>query len=201
MQEQNGKNSILQYLQKHYKPTECFVIEEKIPNPDTFLEDVMVYKNTKKGQAHWHYLTLGLSELYDKETELAEISGFGIELSFRLACGVEKTPPVWVKHFLENLVSYVFNSSESFEEYQCLDAGGVICQDVETKLTAIAFVEDKQLKNLETPNGKLTFLQVIGLTNKELEIFASPKYKEWLNKFTKNNELGITDLLRQEILT
>ncbi len=200
MQEQNGKNSILQYLQKYYKPTECFVIEEKTPYPDAFLEEVVVYKNTTQTIPHWHYLTLGLSELYDKETELTDISGFGIELSFRIPCGTDKTPPVWVKHFLENLAAYIFKSSESFEQYQCLDAGGVICQDVDTKLTAIAFIEDKQLQIINTPNGNLTVLQVIGLTAKELEIFASPKYPEWLKKFTQNNELAITDLMRKEFI-
>jgi hypothetical protein len=115
-------------------------------------------------------------------------------------CGEEKTPPVWVKHFLENLAAYVFNTNESFLPYQCLDAGGVICQDVDTKLTAIAFVEDKQLKTIDTPNGKVTFLQVIGLSAKELEIFSGDNYLQWLQKFTKNNMFGVTDLLRKEIL-
>jgi hypothetical protein len=34
---------------------------------------------------HWHYITYGFSELYEKETDDPEVSGFGIELTFRLA--------------------------------------------------------------------------------------------------------------------
>lgn len=202
MQEQNGKTSILQHLLKYYRPVDGFVIEDKTPKTGTFLEDVLAYKHidNRSKQTHWHYITLGLSELYDKETQHETVSGFGIELSFRLLCGQEKTPPVWVKHFLENLAAYVFNSAESFEEYQCLDAGGVICQDVDTQLTAIAFVNDKQLQDIDTPNGNLNFLQVIGLTAEELEIFGTDNYLTWLKNFTKHNYLGITDLMREEIL-
>ena len=202
MQEQNGKNAILQHLLNYYRPVDGFVIEDKKPNTEPYLEDVLVYKHVDKqgGLAHWHYVTLGLSELYDKESMYEDISGFGIELTFRLVCGEEKTAPVWVKHFLENLAAYVFTSAESFEQFQCLDAGGVICQDVATKLTAVAFIDDKQLQSIDTPNGNLTFLQVIGLTAKELAVFGTEGYKEWLKKFTKTNYLGITDLMREEIL-
>ena len=76
----------------------------------------------------------------------------------------------------------------------------MICQDVETQLTAIAFVNDKQLQDIDTPNGNLRFLQVIGLTAKELEIFGTDNYLTWLKSFTKNNYLGITHLMREEIL-
>jgi suppressor of fused-like protein len=200
MQELNGKNSILTHLQRNYKNANGFVIEEQTPLKNPYLEEVLAYKNAESKIPHWHYITLGLSELYEKETNFEDISGFGIELSFRLLSGNEKTPPVWVKHFLENLAAYIFESSEGFEVYQCLDAGGVICQDVDTLLTAIAFIEDKQLKTIETPNGKLQFLQVIGLSQKELQIFAGDNYKLWLQSYLLDNPLAVTDLARKEIL-
>lgn len=200
MEELNGKSSIAKHLQRFYKQANGFLIEEKVPLKNPYLEEVIAYKSTEGGKSHWHYVTMGLSELYEKETEIEDISGFGIELSFRLLAGNEKTPPVWVKHFLENLAVYVFESGESFKEHECLDAGGVICQDVATQLTAVAFIEDKHLRSIETPNGNLRFLQVIGLTNKELQIFSGNDYQKWLSKFLQNNPLGITDLMRKEIV-
>ncbi|KAG1606612.1 hypothetical protein G6F45_013943 [Rhizopus arrhizus] len=34
---------------------------------------------------HWHYITYGFSELYAKESSDADASGYGSELTFRLA--------------------------------------------------------------------------------------------------------------------
>ncbi len=34
---------------------------------------------------HWHFVTYGFTELWGKESEDAEVSGFGFELTFRLA--------------------------------------------------------------------------------------------------------------------
>jgi suppressor of fused len=196
-----GKNAILTHLQTFYSPAEGFAIEElKTPRKTPYIEDLSVYKNTKGKAPYWHYIGLGLSELYEKESEFDEVSGFGIELTFNLLCGNEKTPPVWVKHFLENLASYVFEQGESFNEYECLDAKGVICQDVPTQLTALAFIPDQMLGSIATPNGSLTFLQVIGLTNKELEIFAGDNYQQWLQEFLRLHPNGVTDLARNEIL-
>jgi suppressor of fused len=194
------KNAILTHFQTFYSPAEGFAIEElKAAKESPYIEELSVYKNTKGEVPYWHYIGLGLSELYDKESDFDEVSGFGIELTFKLQCGNEKTPPVWVKHFLENLAKYVFESGESFNEYDCLDAKGVICQDVPTKLTALAFVQDQLLGNIDTQNGSLVFLQVIGLTNKELEIFSGDNYQQWLQKFLQQYPNGVTDLARNEI--
>lgn len=195
-----GKSAILAHIHNFYKPNEGFAIEElQAPKKDLYLEDVRAYKNAAHAQPYWHYIGLGLSELYDKESDFEEVSGFGIELSFKLLCGEEKTPPVWVKHFLENLAKFVFESGESFNEYDCSDAGGVICQDVPTKLTAVAFIQDSMLGNIATPNGTVRFLQVIGLTSKELTVFSGNDYTKWLAKFLATNRDGVTNLAREEI--
>ena len=47
---------------------------------------------------HWHYITYGFSELYAKESSDADASGYGFELTFRLAAeageNAGSTPPV-----------------------------------------------------------------------------------------------------------
>src|SRR5262245_58672455 len=48
-----------------------------------------------KDPAHWHFVTYGFSELYAKESDDPEVSGWGFELTFRLARGREELPPNW----------------------------------------------------------------------------------------------------------
>jgi hypothetical protein len=41
---------------------------------------------------HWHYITYGFSELYAKESSDADTSGYGFELTFRLAASTISMP-------------------------------------------------------------------------------------------------------------
>lgn len=50
---------------------------------------------------HWHFVTYGLSELYAKESEDLDHSGWGFELTFRLAAEPSDEPPVWVMNMLQ----------------------------------------------------------------------------------------------------
>lgn len=44
------------------------------------LDGISVYD----GGDYWHFVTYGLSELYDKESNVKEISGYGMEFTFKL---------------------------------------------------------------------------------------------------------------------
>ena len=50
------------------------------------LDGISVY-TAKEPIEHWHFVTYGFSELYEKETGDPENSGFGFELTFRLVKG------------------------------------------------------------------------------------------------------------------
>ena len=60
------------------------------PDP---LDQVSVYQSKSGGIPHWHYITYGLTELYQKESDYAEESGYGFELSFRLETRVSRHLP------------------------------------------------------------------------------------------------------------
>ena len=53
------------------------------------LDGVQVFKS-ERGMPHWHYVTYGFTELYEKETDNPEESGYGFELTFRLKRGEEE---------------------------------------------------------------------------------------------------------------
>lgn len=118
---------------------------------------------------HWHFVTYGFSELYDKESDDLDYSGWGIEMSFRLCVdNFEDQPPTWVFNFLQNLARYVFRSGNVFADGHYMNANGPIALEENTDIRAMAFIEDPELKTLSTPNGRVQFLQIVGLTEDEL---------------------------------
>lgn len=116
---------------------------------------------------HWHFVSLGFSELYEKESPNRDVSGWGFELSLRVARGPDDTePPAWVAPLLFKLGRYVDNNRAPFDEGHHVDYGGPL-DDGTSPLTALAFAADPQLKPLDTPNGRVKFLAAVGLRPEE----------------------------------
>ena len=74
--------------------------------------------------------------------------------------------------------------------------------ECDTKLVGIAFAPDSQLGTIETPNGEVAFLQMVGITQKELDwLYEDPttdRVEELINKMREDNPLLITDLKREK---
>ena len=153
---------------------------------------------------HWHYITYGFSELYAKESSDADASGYGFELTFRLAATAGEhagsTPPVWPMNLLQNLARYVFGSGNVFEDGHHLDANGPIALDTGTRLCHLAFVADPQLSARDTANGHLQFLQLVGLTDQEMEAVKRWSTRGVLQALEPAMPLWITDLQRRNLL-
>lgn len=150
---------------------------------------------------HWHMVTYGFSELYDKESDYLEESGYGFELTLRLAKPEdEEEPPAWALNLLQNMGRYVFNSGNIFRSGDYLDANGPICLGADTQLTALAFVEDPELPAMDTPNGRVEFLQMIGITREELEAMQTWNTLGVLQACAEHMPLYITDLNRDSFL-
>ena len=167
------------------------------------LDGVSVYWS-EQGRAHWHYVSYGLSELFDKESDDTEVSGFGFELTFRLAAAAGSTeadsPPTWPMSLLQNLARYVFQTGNVLEAGHHLDANGPIAADHVTALRHLAFVDDPQLPARHTPNGRLQFLQAVGLTDDELGAILAWSTEGVLNALEPGMPLWITDLARTSML-
>jgi suppressor of fused len=150
---------------------------------------------------HWHYVTYGFSELYEKESDNKDESGYGFELTMRVAmpqCTEE--PPTWVLNFLQNLARYVFDSGNVFKVGDYMNANGPIAADEKTVLVAVAFVADPELPAMDTPNGRVTFLQAVGITNDEefaIKTWASEKV---MAIFARHMPLFVTDLARASLM-
>jgi suppressor of fused-like protein len=149
---------------------------------------------------HWHYVSYGLSDLYENSHD-AEHSGWGIELSFRLACAEDAVqPPAWVLNFLQNLARYVDTRGNVLRSGDWMTANGPIALDQQTRLCSMGFVLDPELGRIDTPHGYVDFIQVVGLTQAE-ELAA----KRWntralLDALNPYMPLWITDLARPCLL-
>ncbi len=164
------------------------------------LEGISVY-DAKEPVEHWHYVTYGFSELFEKELEDMEYSGYGFELTFRLEKENNETePPNWPLNLLQNLARYVFNSGNFFRNGDYMDANGPISLESDTELTALAFIYDSELPEIETPNGKVEFIQLVGVTADELEAMQIWNTLGVLHVFEEYMPKYTTDLYRESLL-
>lgn len=164
------------------------------------LDGISVYR-ADRPRPHWHYVTYGFSELYDKQSEDIDSSGFGFELTFRLAAGIgEENPPIWPMNLLQNLARYVFGSGNVFEAGHHMNANGPIALDTHNCLRHLAFMPDPQLPARATPNGHLAFLQVIGLSDDEMAAIKRWSTDGVLQALEPRMPLWITDLHRASLL-
>jgi suppressor of fused-like protein len=150
---------------------------------------------------HWHYVTYGFSELYDKASDNPEWSGYGFELTFRLADdGVRDEPPMWPLGLLQNLARYVFRSGNVFEAGHYLNTNGPIALAEDTQLRSVAFARDPELPGIDTPNGHVDFLQVVGMTLDEEAALKRWSGVGMLEVLASALPLLHTDLRRDSVL-
>ncbi len=181
---------------KHYGTLISYALGGSDP-----LDGISVY-TSESPLPHWHFVTYGFSELYEKESDYAEESGYGFELTFRLVKEKgEEEPPAWALSLLQNMGRYVFNSGNVFRAGDYLDANGPICLGADTRLTALAFIADPEVDAIDTPNGQVQFLQMVGITNDELEAMQIWNTIGVLSAGSSHLPSYITDLNRGSLLS
>lgn len=164
------------------------------------LHGISVYK-TITSRPHWHFVTYGFSELFEKGSDVPEISGFGFELTFRLACSLDdEAPPNWSLDFLQNLARYVFHTGNAFASGHTMNLNGPICAGSQTAIHAICVILDPQLPPADTPNGRVTFLQIVGITIDELDAIGAWNNSDFIDLISRTDPLLVTDLERVSCL-
>ena len=180
---------------RHYGSIIKYILGGKDP-----IDGTSIYDNTKQ-EKHLHFVTYGMSELYYNEEAIDnEFSKWGFEFTFRLKPfkGDNGEDPMWVINMMNNLARYVFESGRWFEENQFVPANGPIRIDTDTDITGLIFMLDPELGKIQTPHGEVSFLQMVGITSKELEeLLKNPKKTEvekLANQLRQTNPMLITDL-------
>lgn len=166
------------------------------------IDGASVYDSNHQ-EFHRHIVSYGMSELYyDEEKAGDEFSKWGFEFTFRLVpFQDDQNDPIWAIQVMNNLARYVFSSGKWFEENHFVPANGPIRLDTETEITGFVFTPDPELGKIQTPHGEVSFLQMVGITNAEVEQLklnpTADAVKELIDRLKIDNPLLITDLNRK----
>jgi len=175
------------------------LISYELGGPDP-IRGISAYKRLDP-LPHWHFITYGFTELYGKESENEEVSGWGFELTMRLKTEpAEEEPPGWALVFLQNLARYVFSTGNVFQSGDYMNANGPIASGTDTLIRSAVFIHDPELAPIETPNGRVEFLQVVGITDDEELAVKQWRTLKVLEIFGEHLPLLVTDLDRTSLL-
>lgn len=136
---------------------------------DDPLDGISIYD----GGEYWHFVTYGLSELYEKENEDLQTSGYGMEFTLKL----KKIPQrdsrdeiSCICSVLQEIAKMTFQNGECFLPNEYLYTGQQTGLDAQgtSKLTGFITIADDSIPPIITPNGKVCFVEFIGATDAEL---------------------------------
>ncbi len=150
---------------------------------------------------HFHFVTYGFTDLFHKETDDPEVSGFGFELTLRLRRAPDEPEvPTWALNFLQNLGRYVFGTGNRFGAGHKMGLNGPIALDHDTKITAILFADDPELGEIESKLGKARFIQIVGITDAEYRLIQEWSTSGLVDILRKTLPVLVTDLARGSVL-
>lgn len=134
-----------------------------------FLDGYSAYQSPK---GYSHVVTFGMSELYADEESLGkEFSKWGYEMTIKLR-GENPENCIWAMNMMGNLARYTFKSERWFEPGQYVGSANnpqsLNLGKPESKITALLITNDTELRGRQTIYGELAFLQLVGITTKEL---------------------------------
>jgi hypothetical protein len=157
------------------------------------LDGISVYRTDD----YWHFVSFGLSELYEKESPYPEVSGYGFEMTWRLRRdAAESEPPTWPMQLMQRIARFVIEKRHPFVANTFINLKSPLGGQ-ETRLSGVVFVPDPQLpEKLSSPNGKFSMLQLIGVTAEELDSVEGDDCSELVGRLRSRDPLLVTDLRR-----
>lgn len=173
------------------------------------LDTISVYD----GGDFWHFVTYGLTELYDKESDDPEVSGYGMEFTFKLKKSDyedEEAELMCICGILQSLARITFENGECFYPYEYVYTGqtqGIDSRQL-SNITGFITIPDTTVQPvdpkdghpllIDTPNGKMQFVEFIGATDRELKAVCN----EELTPYELYKKIGsdITDYNRESVV-
>lgn len=162
------------------------------------LDGISIYD----GGDYWHFVSYGLSELYDKESKDPEYSGFGFELTFKLKKGCyedEEAELRCIAGILQAVARISFNNGDVFQNNEYIYTGQTTGIDVrqQSALTGFICISDPSVNTIDTPNGKVEFIELIGMTDAELKTLGT---HDSVAEIYKKLGSDVTDYTRKSII-
>ena len=134
------------------------------------LKGISVYD----GGDYWHFITYGLSALYEKKSKVKEVSGYGMEFTLKLKKDKyedEEKEICGICGILQSIARMTFVNGEIFRAYEYLYTGQTTGIDWNQKsnITGFITIPDDKFHEINTPNGKVKFVEFVGVTDSELK--------------------------------
>ena len=163
---------------KHYGTIVKWILGGKDP-----LDGISVYD----GGDYWHFVSFGLTEIYEKECDDPAVSGYGYELTMKLKkydFEDEEAELKCICGILQMIARITFTKDELFAPYEYIYTGQTEGIDAYRKsnLTGFITVPDPTVSAIDTPNGRVEFLELIGMTDAELKTLGTHDSVEELYK-------------------
>ena len=168
------------------------LIPWRLGGPDP-LQGVSAYD----GGDYFHFVTYGLSDLYEKEGTDPEYSGYGLEFTMKLrkeGMGDEIQEQQCIVGIFNDLARLTFENGEQFFPDEYIYTGQELGFDRNQKSKLTGFVTTlDEAGTIETPNGKVAF----GATDAELKAIMDGKLRvrELIEKIG-----DITDYTRDSVV-
>ena len=137
------------------------------------LDGISIYD----GGDYWHFVSFGQTEIYDKESENKEISGYGYELTFKLKKAGLEDEEAEIRNIcgiLQSVARITFTQGEIFAPDEFIYTGQTQGIDAfqKSNLTGFITIKDPAVETIDTPNGRVEFLELIGMTDAELKTLS-----------------------------
>ncbi|GAA0120967.1 MAG: suppressor of fused domain protein [Clostridium argentinense] len=141
------------------------------------LDGISIYD----GGEYYHFVTFGLSELYEKESKNKEYSGYGFELTVKLKKDGLEDEEAGIRGMcgiLQAIAKITYNNDEIFQPDEYIYTGQTTGMDPSGKSLITGFITHlDKLGEIETPNGKVQFVELIGATDAELKAIIDKKLR------------------------
>ncbi|MFR0767202.1 MAG: suppressor of fused domain protein [[Eubacterium] siraeum] len=129
------------------------------------------------GGDYWHFVSYGLSDLYEKETNDPEWSGYGFEFTLKLkkaGLADENAEIKTICGIFQALARLTFQNGEIFQPNEYIYTGQTEGMDnrQQSKLTGFITALD-EAGEIVTPNGRVQFVKLIGATDAELKALCN----------------------------
>ena len=154
------------------------------------------------GGDYFHFVSYGLSELYEKENEDPEWSGYGFEFTLKLkkvGLADEDAEIRTICGIFQALARLTFQNGEIFQPDEYIYTGQTEGMDNRQQSALTGFITAlDEAGEIVTPNGKVQFVKLIGATDAELKALYEKKItvKEIAEKIGSD----MTDYTRVSVL-
>jgi hypothetical protein len=165
------------------------------PGPGPYLGGGVQGISAYPAEGHWHLVTYGFVGAVRQ----------GIRRTWRRAASGTsspsespdtRNPPDWPFTLLEKVAITQLEGTD-YRAGSRLHVGGPIDGD-RSRLTVLAFTADLDLEPIETPNGRVEFLQLVGITEEEAELMKQSTIADRLAALARENPHLITDPSRTQ---